>query len=680
MEILSIFVSAAGLFWGAVYFCFLGGAAQYSLGVRIGRPDFFHRIAIGQVAFIIYFFIRSSIAFWWYKQTANLVSIHIAEPLAIAVLVTGVRLVRRGHLRSIVPALKSWFTRNNYGLWSVAGIAVVLALRELPRNVPISTDSAQYTFFTKQIALFGVVPHIQFSWGELHFDYPAGFAVLNHAWSSISGINAAGITAIQTVLQAQLTWLMLAEFAFRFLSLPISVYTAKYRLWRIFGLGLLVYYLIFPVGYEQVNYMNLGAGKASSLMLLSFFLVLTEGIPKFAQRYGYWLLMVALFAVLFLINPSLVILPASMLAVMLVWYLIRNDSAVWFSVGGRAIVATPVFLVVFLDPTYYQQFILRKLPHLPPYNNPAAPVSQGVSDLTARLLQYVKGQLASDLLHILPLELIKPELLIIVAFFLLRASKYFTDNPFWQPRFRWLNSQFVSIFVSAIVLTFALRVFLVQNNAVNLLVHYLHRNSAQLVQVLIMLVIVCVLLTAPWGHRLRARTLAIGLIFGLPLSVVMPDRLYDTDLRRLFRNSVTPDDQKIFAQIAVMYSKFADAAKMAPHLSPATPRILILNDVVQINNENWLFPVAAGNVLPLQQQTFPCAFFYFQGSEDYSYENYINRVAKRLDKTWLAARNISWVYVPSEMPEESKPAWVREYAKTSAHVVAQSGRAMLLKL
>jgi hypothetical protein len=43
------------------------------------------------------------------------------------------------------------------------------------------------------------------------------------------------------------------------------------------------------------------------------------------------------------------------------------------------------------------------------------------------------------------------------------------------------------------------------------------------------------------------------------------------------------------------------------------------------------------------------AFYYFAGfPEAFSVENYLSHVCRRFDREWLAARNIRYLFVPSD--------------------------------
>jgi hypothetical protein len=78
----------------------------------------------------------------------------------------------------------------------------------------------------------------------------------------------------------------------------------------------------------------------------------------------------------------------------------------------------------------------------------------------------------------------------------------------------------------------------------------------------------------------------------------------------------------------------------------SVPKILVLNAPVIIGNERWLLPTGASRILPTFN-TFPLAFYYFQGSPDYSYELYQKNICQSLNLQWLREKNIRYLFVPS---------------------------------
>jgi hypothetical protein len=107
------------------------------------------------------------------------------------------------------------------------------------------------------------------------------------------------------------------------------------------------------------------------------------------------------------------------------------------------------------------------------------------------------------------------------------------------------------------------------------------------------------------------------------------------------------------------------------------PKVLIPNIVRRAGIEDWIMPTGAGRILPVAQP-FPAAFFYYQGSADYSYNEYLKHVCWTLDIDWLKARNIRFLFVPADLGG----ACVARLPEllTNGNVIARSGKAALIEL
>jgi len=108
---------------------------------------------------------------------------------------------------------------------------------------------------------------------------------------------------------------------------------------------------------------------------------------------------------------------------------------------------------------------------------------------------------------------------------------------------------------------------------------------------------------------------------------------------------VNKDDLEVISDIEQLFKDY----KLKNHLSfEQTPKILIPNINVMMGDEKWCFPRGASRILPFYD-VFPVAFFYSQGSVDYSYKNYKSQICENFNEKWLADRNIKYLFVPSDM-------------------------------
>ena len=108
---------------------------------------------------------------------------------------------------------------------------------------------------------------------------------------------------------------------------------------------------------------------------------------------------------------------------------------------------------------------------------------------------------------------------------------------------------------------------------------------------------------------------------------------------------LTHSDIDVINFISRQYKKYREEV---PHPTfQEIPKILIPNHGYIQGQEKLLMPVGGTRVLP-SWETYPLAFFYWQGSDEYTYDNYEKRICKHLDLEWLKARNIKFIFIPEE--------------------------------
>jgi hypothetical protein len=81
----------------------------------------------------------------------------------------------------------------------------------------------------------------------------------------------------------------------------------------------------------------------------------------------------------------------------------------------------------------------------------------------------------------------------------------------------------------------------------------------------------------------------------------------------------------------------------------SAPKILILGHPVVRGPEKWVFPSGISKVVPLYSK-LPVAFFYGRGNPAWDHENYLARVCKKLDLTWLRDRNVRFLIIGKRDP------------------------------
>ena len=77
------------------------------------------------------------------------------------------------------------------------------------------------------------------------------------------------------------------------------------------------------------------------------------------------------------------------------------------------------------------------------------------------------------------------------------------------------------------------------------------------------------------------------------------------------------------------------------------PRMLILNTILDFGIERWVMP-RSGSRSAILYDTFPLAFYYYQGDQAYTLENYRNNICENFDVEWLVENNIQFLFIPSD--------------------------------
>lgn len=79
-----------------------------------------------------------------------------------------------------------------------------------------------------------------------------------------------------------------------------------------------------------------------------------------------------------------------------------------------------------------------------------------------------------------------------------------------------------------------------------------------------------------------------------------------------------------------------------------------------------------------QESDVPLAFYYYQGDDDYTTENYVNHVCNTLDREWLRSEHIRYVFLPADRSTACLASM--EALRATERVVASSGNSYLLEL
>jgi|GEM_PF-1704761 len=179
---------------GAASFLAVGGAVERWLGFEEPAP--FHRIALGQVALIS----------WFYLRQALLIGVHRPE-LFLLVLGAAVYLLRKR-----VPLEQPAERATIWLCWwlSLLTFAAVYSAK----LAPPSTDPEHHAFFAKLVAAAGHVAWTQTPYSTAAITYPSGFSVLNALWAQLSFVPTVQVADCQIALQSSLAVGLVLEASF----------------------------------------------------------------------------------------------------------------------------------------------------------------------------------------------------------------------------------------------------------------------------------------------------------------------------------------------------------------------------------------------------------------------------------------------------------------------------------
>ncbi len=180
--------------------CFLlaGGAVERALGLGAGFP--FHRIALGQMALVAWFYLRSPLAH------AGLFGVHRLELFALAALL-GLWQARSAAAETDQPLGKVFVW---LALWATLFLA--LAPRSGLLYTP-SSDPDHHAFFARLTAQAGEVLYTMAPRIDAALRYPSGFSVQGALWMNLGLLSPVQAVNLQPALQTFLLLGLLVEAA-----------------------------------------------------------------------------------------------------------------------------------------------------------------------------------------------------------------------------------------------------------------------------------------------------------------------------------------------------------------------------------------------------------------------------------------------------------------------------------
>lgn len=644
---------AVPLFIACLGFLVVGTALLQLTGPGHGRPlSVFMPILAGQVAVLVYVYLRSLVAL-----VIPALPITRAE-LWVLVAGCGLLLWRRGWRTHFIAGERaSLLTR--FALLALA--CLVVADRELPRLVMLSTDPDTHAFFARQIERMGAIYREQGEWGSDAMNYPAGSAGLVYGWASLSFLDVRNALTALPLLLAFLAALAVAE--------PIArsaTSTTRGGIALLAAIGVTVGGLMFPV-YQQFSHME-GTGRLLSMGTVALVgLLLAQFIggkrPDHPATTAF-VLALSVF-VLTTLNPvNFVPLAIFVLAVAIV-------HGAWKTPALLLLASLPVgLLLLTMDPYYWSLIQGTSAPTKVILETRLTRL--GVHDLVsswATVLPSGWRPRVEAWTRLMPWHAGPTFAVPLFAFVaVVIAARRAPSAPRWSVMV--VLASVGSMLAAALLEPFA-------NDArFYLLPQYFPLAVAQYKAIALTALAALVVTTADRGKRTTARLIVLVLCTAAIVALlVRPLQPMRTEPRQAYCGSMgcaTPSDVTVVSELEDMV-----ADGRIPRVDGELPRVLVPNHPVQAGPESWVFPTGGSRYLALAD-ALPVAFYYYQGDPDYTTGNYLSHVCEGLDRGWLARERIRYVFLPAERTDAC-PAAFGSLAEGD-RVILQSGDSMLIEL
>lgn len=642
----------AALLLAALAMGVVGAAIVQAMGLGAARSKvrLFLWIVVGQTALILYVFVRSAL-----HAVVPFLPLGAAE-LAILVVAAAAYLWTT---RALAPRP----ARPRYGAWPAVELALlgvvclVVADRELPRLVMLSSDPDTHAYLARQLERLGGIP-----WqGELAFNYPAGSAAMGFIWARLSLLDVRNAMSALPLLQSFLAALLLGE------ALALRVRPIPDRLLVLLTtLGVTAAGFLIPL-YVNFSHME-GTGRQiaiASAAVVPALLLAGNMARADADRRMAAFLLASLFT-LAVLNPISIVVPV-ILAIAYALYLAfaqRRINGWWVA----ALLACPLLLL--LDPYYFYLITGSAASASKVTVNEAMPVK----DVAEILVAWRRHHVSQPLGFLLDSRaMARGQAAPMFAVFLVSL---FALRMLLKPTIRTNRTALLAIALAVLALAAADGLFaaLRDDRRFYLLAPYYAFTLAQL-KILLVTALAGSVIVLGSTRRLRPHLLAV-------LALVMVLIVY-LGMRSTQKFALVPRADYcgslgcVSADDIVVMRRFEQIIRSDGQLVAGSARVLVPNSVHDTRNEDWVFPVSGARALPFYDVP-PVAFFYYQGDDDYTTENYKAHVCRQFDRDWLKRQQVAYVFLPSN--RESACMKDMERLPMTEQVVIQQGTSYLLKL
>jgi len=624
----------------------------------------FHFVIIGQLLLVSYVYLRACLNHYLFLVPISGVDfILIACALVFIVLKTPLQ----SHIFDYI--------QSNWQKWLLFFafyflLLVALSEHELPRLVMLSSDPDQHAFFGRQIQRFGTIPYHQFEWGNESFKYPAGTGILGFIWSTLSLLDIRDTLTIQTLLQAYIALFIITE-----LTISSQKLSIKQSGFILLGLILIFQYCL-PYSLDQAHYHLEGTGRLMSLgifsllfsLLISAMLNSISIINGLVGRLGLFIMLLLSAASL---NPINLVNMGLILGI--TFLLLYKKHPTYYP---YVLLLGFAFLFILMDPYYLQLFTGGSVASNIQSTAPEPIININLKQIESIYRQQLElkffteaGYFSRSYLLPQPSTYFWIVLITLIAILLTGTKQSY-------PLIIYALLFIVGLYLLWAVISSAFQM-LATLPKYRLLLPYYRDNNFQLLYLFsfwLFSLLLCNISTLPKNKRL----FSIGLL-SVCLLLSGIHQMYWRGINKQPRVALcgptgcaTENDLIVIKKIENEYAHY-----LSRNNRSTPPKILIPNILHLQNHEKWLFPTGASRSLPFYN-TFPIAFFYFQGSDAYTYDNYKAFICDTFNIDKLRSQHIQYLFIPEKNAGTcifNLPTLIK-----TSELLAKSGNSYFLKL
>ena len=628
------YLTAASIVVTALFLSIFGHTFLSYLGIKkYYRTGIFTSIFVGQAFLAVYFLIRSALNEYVYYLPVGLFEVFLLAACCAFFLIVRTKTSVYECFRHYVVTIDLLHLALFYLVF------VGICEYEVPRLVMLSSDPDQHAFFARQIERFGTIPFTQFDWGSLPFMYPSGSGILGWEWGVVSGLDARDAITLLPTLQFFLGGFIILE------SFSVVSKCVARQLYMAIGACLLMVY-VFPYAMDNGHFHQEGTGRLMSISFYAWLIMLLSWVPttRFQQlpsiRLPIGLVIVIGFVgvVAILLNPvnAFFFYAISSIAFILIF---RGNIKIQILVG-----LIPVISVIFLLDPYYSNMFFSSVSIDASKNLVGSSSTGGISQFVANYWHNFTGVQYYGFFKFeyLPGKYSFVIILLIAGGIALLVGERVTRG------LKLLSLALLSGLLVYVVLT-PLFSSLPVTGPVRLIAPYFIYSTFQYLFVIVLFLFIF-LFSSIYNNNWSARkNYFILTVFMVAMTLITKQSSILNRTERVgYCGSLGCATENDLRVVEYMELYFKDKKQSQSNREYHVEKILLPNMVLKIGGEEWLFPTGGSRMLPFYELP-PMAFFYFQGDNAFSFDNYNEHICESFDIEWLEEKNVKYMFVPEQL-------------------------------